>query len=414
MRFRSTQLGQIGAGPPPEQSLDVQPLSRPTNPAYYCYVRMRITKTNPGDPRPQQLVLLACLQLLTTFCPRLAIAEPFQVAAIERPSAPRSQQALAGPVSADEQQRQAVLRKLRADRHLASGSIAVAARSGIVELGGTVDTLLGRGRAAQVASAVSGVRGVVNRVRFVPVHRPDSLVTKEVREALRSTPALANMPIRVRVADGVVALLGSISTWQEQQLAERVVTSVAGVRFCQNQLRWSKLLGRNAEMIAADVRSRLDWDPLVQHSPIRVLARGGQVFLHGTTGSVVERSRAVELAWVKGVRGVDANRLAISATSRPDSDARSTFPSDREILSAIQDLAAYWSVPSTSSWSATVSAGVVTLRGSVATLGEEQTLIAVARSAVGVADVRSELRGPWQRPTPSPAANRRRKAPKRR
>jgi osmotically-inducible protein OsmY len=153
---------------------------------------------------------------------------------------------------------------------------------------------------------------------------------------------------------------------------------------------------------------------LVQHDPIRVTAPGRQVILQGTTGSAVERSRAVELAWVKGVRGVEASRLSITA-SRPDADARSTFPSDPEISIAIHDLAAYWSVPSTSSWSTTVSAGIVTLRGTVASLGDEQTLIAVARSAVGVADVRSELGGPWRGPTPpSPAANRPRKVPRRR
>ena len=375
---------------------------------------MSLAKPTPGG-LGQQLVLVACLQLLTNFCPRLAIAEPFEAPTIAAAGAPRSRLGLPAPATTDEQQRQAVLRKLRADRHLVSASIEVAVRAGIVVLGGTVNSLLGRARAAQVASAASEVRGVVNRVRFVPSQRPDSVVINDVRAALRSTTALTNMPIRVHVVDGVVTLLGSISTWQEQQLAERVVASVPGVRFCQNQLRWDKLLGRSAKLIAADVRSRLDWDPLVQHDPIRVAARGRRVILQGATGSAVERSRAVELAWVKGVRGVEASRLSVSATNRPDADARSTFPSDREISIAIQDLAAYWNAHAASSWSTTVSAGVVTLRGTVATLGEEQTLIAMAQSAVGVADVRSELGGPWRKPTPpSPPVNRRRKAPQRR
>lgn len=374
---------------------------------------MRVGKTYPLDRGPQLLFLVACLQLLTTLCPCLAIAEPVAEPTSGRAAAASVPQSLAAPATVEEQQRQAVLRKLRADRHLASDSIEVAVKAGIVDLGGTVNTLLGRARAAQVASVASGVRGVVNRVRFVLIQRPDNLVANEVREALRSTVALAKLPIRVQVADGVVALLGSISTWQEQQLAERVVTSVVGVRFCQNQLRWNKRLARSADLIVADVRSRLDWDPLVQHAPIRVTVHSRQVILEGSTGSALERSRAVELAWVKGVRGVDASRLAISTTTRPD--ARSTLPSDREISVAVQDLAAYWSIPTASSWSTTVSAGVVTLRGIVPTLGEEQTLIAVARSAVGVVEVRSELGGPWRKPTPSsPPAARRRKAPQRR
>lgn len=376
---------------------------------------MRVGKPSARGRGEQLLLLVARVALLATLSPRLTIAEPVEVPTSERAAAPGVLQGLAAPATADDEQRQAVLRRLRADRHLASDSIAVTVKAGIVELAGTVNTLFGRLRAAQVASVTSGVRGVVNRVRFAPVHRPDDLVVKEVREALRGTTGLAQMPIRVQVADGVVALLGSISTWQEQQLAERVVTSVVGVRFCQNQLRWSKLLVRSANVLVADVRSRLDWDPLVQHAPIHVAAHGRQVTLQGTIGSAVERSRAVELAWVKGVRGVDASQLSVSSTNRPDADARSTFPSDAEISVAIQDLAAYWSVPSTSSWSLSVSNGVVTLRGTVATLGEERTLIAVARSAVGVADVRSELGGPWRRSTPpAPPANRRKKVPRRR
>jgi len=374
---------------------------------------MRVGKPSAGGRGQPLLLLVACVPLLTTLCPLLAIAEPIEGPATYRAGAPRAPQHLAVLATGDDQQRQAVLRKLRADRHLASDSIEVAVKAGIVELAGTVDTLFGRVRAVQVASATSGVRGVINRVRFAPIRRADNLIIKDVREALRSTVALAQMPIRVQVADGVVALVGSISTWQEQQLAERVVTSVAGVRFCQNQLRWSKLLARNADVIVADVRSRLDWDPLVQHAPIHVAGQGRQVILQGTTGSAVERRRAVELAWVKGVRGVDASRLFISSTGRPDPDARSTFPSDREISAAIQDLATYWTVPPATSWSIAVSAGVVTLRGTVPTLGDEQTLIAVARSAVGVADVKSELGGPWRRPAPPPPpAIRRRRVPR--
>ena len=269
---------------------------------------MRVGKTYPLDRGPQLLFLVACLQLLTMLCPCLAIAEPVAEPTSGRAAAASVPQSLAAPATVEEQQRQAVLRKLRADRHLASDSIEVAVKAGIVDLGGTVNTLLGRARAAQVASVASGVRGVVNRVRFVLIQRPDNLVANEVREALRSTVALAKLPIRVQVADGVVALLGSISTWQEQQLAERVVTSVVGVRFCQNQLRWNKRLARSADLIVADVRSRLDWDPLVQHAPIRVTVHSRQVILEGSTGSALERSRAVELAWVKGVLAGIRNR----------------------------------------------------------------------------------------------------------
>jgi osmotically-inducible protein OsmY len=249
---------------------------------------------------------------------------------------------------------------------------------------------------------VAGVRAVVNRIRFVPEHRPDQGVAAEVRGALRNTAALSKMPIRVRVTDGVVELLGSISSWDEQLLAERVARSVPGVRFCQNQLTWSRSIRRSSAVIAADIRSRLAWDPLLEHDPIRVTVRDGRVTLTGTTGGNAERSRAIALAWVKGVKGVDARTLAIDTANRPDPNVRRSFPSDQELSATIKDLAQRLGSGPSTSWNASVTGGVVTITGTTPTLSEARSIEALVRSVVYVRDVKSVLRGPWWAPPPPP------------
>jgi osmotically-inducible protein OsmY len=298
--------------------------------------------------------------------------------------------------------RRIVLIELRADAHFSASGVDASAETGIVVLTGSVPLRSWKERAARVAGVVHGVRGVVNHIHVVPASRPDRVVADEVRKALRGTAALAKMPITVRVQDGVVELTGGISSWEQQQLAERVARHVPGVRFCLNQLTSRRSIKRTPAIVAGDIRSRLDWDPLVQRDPIRVSVRRGRVFLAGTTSSAAGRQRAIALSWVKGVTAVDADALAVDTIERPAPNVRLGFPTDPEISATIQDLARYWPSVPISSLHISVVDGVATVRGNVASFAEKRAVETMLRSAVGVTEIRSELRGPWWRPPPSP------------
>lgn len=340
------------------------------------------------------------------------------VLALRTPAQVRVPHVSPSSVSTRSEVAQAVLRKLNSDPHLDGSGLTVAERSGIVELAGTVPVSPWRARAAQIARVVQGVRGVVNRIRVVAVRRADGNVAASVRRSLRATAALAKMPITVRVEDGVVELSGVISTWEQQQLAERVAAGVPGVRFCQNQLAASRSRRRTAAMVAADIRSRLDWDPLVRAAPVEIAVSNGHVALKGRVGSPAERRRVIEHAWVKGVVAVDAKEIVVDALKRPDNDVRLRFPTDAEVSLALSDLKPFWPSIAASPVITTVASGVVTLRGTVQTLAEKEAAEDMVRSAVGVVSVNIELRGPWWRPPmaapPRPPAKRAPPAPPKR
>jgi osmotically-inducible protein OsmY len=300
----------------------------------------------------------------------------------------------------------AILAELRDDRHLDAAGVRVTATNGIVELSGTVGTLVSKERAARVAGVVRGVRVIVNRIQRKLTRRPDADVTRDVRQALRREPATAQMPISVRARKGVVTLTGSISSWTEQELAERVASSVRGVRFCVNNLTTRGAPRRTAETIAADVRSRLGWEPLLTRSELKVVVKNAVVWLYGTTGGNAERSRAVASGWVKGVRAVDGSGISIVTSNRPDENVRERNPSDLEIATAIQDAIAYFLQARPSKITVRVVGGVATLDGVAETFSDKQAIEELAASAVGVNDVKSGLRGPWWRPTPPPPAPR--------
>lgn len=303
----------------------------------------------------------------------------------------------------DARARQAIAARLASDRIVRAAGVEVTVAGGIATLNGTVPVSPWSTRAARIARLVRDVRAVVNRIRVAPVRRSDTQIARDVRQALRGTAALAKLPIEVAVRRGVVLLSGSITTWDEQELAGRVAASVPGVRFCQNQLTW-RSSGRTAALVVADVQSRLSWDPYVERAPIRVAAKGSRVLLEGAVGSAAQRKRAIAHAWVPGVTAVDADGLNVVVL--PGEEAlRSSWPSDSEILATIVDLAPYWPRLVISGSSVTVLGGVVTVRGTVATLAERDAAHEMLRSAVGVVEVRDELRGPWWRPpVPPPAA----------
>lgn len=301
------------------------------------------------------------------------------------------------------------MQELQRDPHLVASGVTVQVHSGIVELGGMTSVMLSRDRAERIARVVSETRAVVNRVGIAPVRRRDTDVARDVRRALRATAALAEMPISVNVSRGIVELVGRITSWEEQQLAERVVGGVPGARFCENQLSARVDLPRTETILAGDVRSRLAWDPLVEHDPIRVAVRGARILLSGTTGSNAEARRAITLSWVKGVVAVDATGLTVDTATRPDPNVRLSWPTDDQIAETIQELAHYWPKVPMANLNVAVLDGVVTLRGNVVTLGESGAAEAMARSAVGVVKVDNQLRGPWWRPPislPTPARKR--------
>lgn len=317
-------------------------------------------------------------------------------------AAPGALPADASP-NADAAVRRSVVLVLQQDRFLDSGAIQVAASNGIVQLSGRVGTLTSRARAARVAATRRGVRVVVNRIQRELQRRPDAEVAREVRLALRNQAATANLGLRVTVSDGVVTLAGTITSLIQQELAERAAGTVRGVRFCHNDLGVSRVARRSALAVLGDVRSRLDWDPLLSGSRLEVVIEKGRIGLSGRANNELQRKQAIRDAWVKGVVAVDASGVVIEQHSAADAQVRASLPTDLEMASAIRDALAEQGLSKPSTLSISAASGVITLAGTTETFAESRLVEALALSAVGVIRVQSQLRGPWWKPAAAPA-----------
>lgn len=301
--------------------------------------------------------------------------------------------------AADTTVKDAVTTELKKDKRIDQTALAVTARDGIVTLAGKVDNLFSKERATRVAEAVRGVRTVDNQLQVVTEKRSDNDIQRDVASALAFDSATAKMPIHAQVRDGIVTLVGTVHSWQEQQLAERIADAVRGVHFTRNTLVTTQAAKRTDSALIGDVQSRLAWDVFTEHDPITPTVKDGKVTLSGTVGSAAEKRRAARDAWVDGVTGVDAKALVVNTASPPDKNLRpSSTKSDGAIALAIKTAALYDPRVKAFNVNPDVKDGVVTLTGTVDTLNAKMTAEELARDTVGVRDVKDQLVARSQQP----------------
>ena len=273
--------------------------------------------------------------------------------------------------------------------------IDVAVVDGVVTLSGSVNNLVAKERAVAVARTVRGVRSVVDQIDVAPFWGlSDADIEADVEEALVEDPATEVWEIGVTVEDGRASLTGTVESWQEKQLAEKVAGQVRGVRSIDNDIDVEYAVDRPDPEIQEDISKALRWNPLVEHSTIAVAVEDGAVTLTGTVGSAAEKNEAVFDAWVSGVTSVDASTLEVEGWARDDDlrTAGAVIKDDAQIRAAVED--ALFTDPrvAAANVETEVDDGVVTLRGSVTDLRAKRAAANDARNTIGVTGVVNRLK----------------------
>jgi osmotically-inducible protein OsmY len=200
------------------------------------------------------------------------------------------------------------------------------------------------------------------------------------------------MPIHAAVRNGVARLTGTVNSWQEQELAERIADDVRGVRFTQNDLAVRRTAIRLDSAIAGDIKTRFVWDVLIENDPVTVTVKDANVALSGTVGSAAEKRKAISDAYVAGVREVNGTALLVEPDGALDEHWQPALEkSDADIALAVRDAESYDPRVSAANIAVTVADGVATLTGTVDTLNAKLAAAAIAGSTVGVTDVNNRL-----------------------
>jgi len=190
---------------------------------------------------------------------------------------------------------------------------------GILTMEGEVEHIMAKKRALEMAASVSGVTGIVDRLRLVPATRMedgeirDHVCTALLAENLLSSSAIwaivkkkpevvretdeAVGSIDVEVTDGVVILNGAVTSLSAKRLAGVLAWWVPGSRDVINGLEVSPPEEDNDDEVVDAVRLILEKDPFVNASQIRVCCGNYIVTLEGLVKNETQRLMAEADAW---------------------------------------------------------------------------------------------------------------------
>ncbi len=198
----------------------------------------------------------------------------------------------------DEQIRNDVLSELQWDPSVRDEEIAVAAKDGVVTLGGSVDSYAARSAAISATERVAGVRAVADDLNVVipsPSKRSDTDLAHQALSALKWHVQVPEDRLKVRVENGLVTLEGTVRWDFQRRAAYNALHNLTGVRAVLNQIRLETAAS------PADVQSRirraLHRQAELDAANITVDVADGSVNLRGQVHSAWGRREAEQAAW---------------------------------------------------------------------------------------------------------------------
>ena len=166
---------------------------------------------------------------------------------------------------------------------------------------------------------IHGVRGIVSQLTVLlpgEHQRTDEDIAHVAIDALRWNSVLPKDLIKVKGTKGVVTLSGMVSWRYEQEMAERTVSRLIGVRGVTNDID-IKSKAPTIEQVKSAIEAALKRSAQVEARRIHVETNGATVVLSGTVDSWSELRATETAAWASlGVTHVENNiNVGIAAGS---------------------------------------------------------------------------------------------------
>jgi osmotically-inducible protein OsmY len=273
-------------------------------------------------------------------------------------------------------------------------TVSVAANGGKVTLTGQADSWVLSGMAVQTVMGVNGVSEVVDQIDVkARLDRDDADVAQDIRHRLAADLYLDAAQIEVTVADGRVALAGTVGTAAEKRRASESawMSGVERVDDRQLEVDWretdrlrreSPYEPRSDDAILTAVREALQMDPRVNTANPQVTVENGVVTLIGAVDTLYAKQVAEEDARsTTGVWRVQ-NQLQLRYRAVPPAD---------EVAALIEDVFKRDAELHTADIKVVVDQHHVRLSGSVATMGQKLRAGNIASRMEGVLTLENQI-----------------------
>jgi osmotically-inducible protein OsmY len=211
----------------------------------------------------------------------------------------------------------------------------------------------------------------------------DTMLQREVEDALKDSRLLRTTDIRIDTHNGEVTLYGLVDVLAEKWRAAEIVSKLPGVRAVDNSLTVAMDRPVDDKEIVSLVRERLAADPRVDLHRIAVRVEKGVVWMEGDAGTIAEAEAAKEqAAGVMGVKEVIIN-IKIGAGEFARDDAT--------LANAVETAFSRSPRVSPRNIKTLIDSGIVTLEGTVDTADQIEEAVRMASQVPGVRKVIARL-----------------------
>lgn len=198
--------------------------------------------------------------------------------------------------------------------------ITIEFNDGVLTLEGEVERITAKKMALEVAAAIPGVSGIVDRLRLVPATQMEDgairdhvcnallaenllascaiwAIVKKKPEVVREADQGVDGSIEVEVNDGIVILNGAVTGLSEKRLAGVLAWWVPGSRDVVNGIEVAPPEEDNDDEVVDAVRLVLEKDPFVNASQVRVTCRDYALTLEGIVKNEIQRKMIEVDSW---------------------------------------------------------------------------------------------------------------------
>lgn len=283
------------------------------------------------------------------------------------------------------------------DENLQSVNISPSFLDGYVTLSGYVENLWQKERLIQIAKAVNGSKGVIDKSRVIGLSIDSKDIAKNIANSLYEEEIVEIEELKVSSDDyGRVLLQGEVDSDQERMAAEEAIKRVPGVISVKNSVAVNSSKNRSREELVEDIKYTLSNIVLIDERLIEPVVDGEVASLKGNVGSEIEAEQAKQAA--ESVPGIKEARIT-DLTIVPSFDRTLVFklsPSNSkygdEELAAMVDKANYYDTR-VFSYDIEVSSknGIIQLNGLVQSEKAREAAIENANNVLGVRGVKDNL-----------------------
>ncbi len=142
-------------------------------------------------------------------------------------------------IPSDQDVKEAMFCLLGANSEINSNDIQVSIKNGVIILEGIVNSYWKSEKIKKLASQISGVISVSNKISVVPDEElSDEDIANLIITSMHNSVHIDAQKVDVKVKDGIVTLSGTLSSMSEYEAVKNIVTSTKGVIDVRNSLKW--------------------------------------------------------------------------------------------------------------------------------------------------------------------------------